>query len=646
MSNIENNEENKIEESTTQEVIDNKTKPSTSGKIKQKILEFWKKLNIYEKITTVGLIVSVLLTVIAYSFGRFVSGFITILSIIILVVSLLMKKDIIKVTKKWISTLLLVLAFVLLIPYFSAFNMISDDYVKFNWNDIALSNILEKPKSSYGEIMANSDDYLSLYVNRTSEEHFNKYIESCVEKGFNIEIEQTGYSFDAYNEDGYKISLYYNDDDKQMHIGIDSAMELGTLKWSESELAQLVPIPQSNVGTIEKDDTESYVVYVGKTSKEDYKRYIDSCIEKGFNVNSNETEEYYSAKNDDSYKISIEYVGNNIMKINVYEQEYDININVECVENLIFSKYNVKVYIDGDYEDTLTHGTTETYKTVLKKGNHTLKFVNDENDDVVGEVKININKNEYFDFKISCTSSKIAVTNKQEKEQEKEEKNEVAQSTMPKITVAMSEEQFKGMEKSEAEQKLREMGFSVFKYDTISAGERADLHNKISSVEIKEWEFGNGDFSIGDTYESDAIVVIWSYKYTEPEKPRPVFYSTNDYETAKKGNTGVYSYKNKKGEYDIYWIINFDEGYVYWFTEGNGENTCDKVKIVSGDLNDKILITWHDSGGNATWGLHFKYVNHPETLVVNDHWGITTEFTTTDLDDALKLRDTKSILNY
>lgn len=646
MSNIENNEENKIEENTAQEVIDNNTQPSTSNKIKKKILDFWNKLNIYEKITTVGLIVSILLTVIAYSFGRFVSGFITILSIIILVVFLLMKKDIIKVTKKWISTLLLVLAFVLLIPYFSAFNVISDDYVKYNWNDITLSNILEKPKSSYGEIMANSEDYLSLYVNRTSEEHFNKYIESCIKKGFNVEIEQTGYYFYAYNEDGYKLSLYYNEDDKQMHIGIESTMELGTLKWSESELAQLVPIPQSTVGTIEKDDTESYVVYVGKTTKEDYKNYIDSCKEKGFDVNSNETEKYYSAKNDDSYKISIEYVGNNIMKINVYEQEFDININVECAENLIFSKYNVKVYIDEDYEDTLIHGTTETYKTILKKGNHTLKFVNDENDDVVGETKINVNKNERFDFKISCTSSKIAVTNKQEKEQEKEEKNEVIQPTMPKITVTMSEEQLKGMDKSEAEQKLREMGFSVFKYDTISAGERDDLHNKISSVEIKEWEFGNGDFSIGDTYESDAIVVLWSYKYTEPEKPRPVFYSTNDYETAKKGNTGVYSYKNKKGEYDIYWIINFDEGYVYWFTEGNGENTCDKVKIVSGDLNDKILITWHSTDGNATWGLHFKYVNHPETLVVNDHWGITTEFTTTDLDNALKLRDNKKIVNY
>ena len=185
---IEENKENKNEESTIQGVVDNNIQPSTSDKIKQNILEFWNKLSIFEKLITVGLIISVMLTIVAYSFGRFVSGFITILSIIIFVVSLLMKKDIVKVTKKWLPTLLLVLAFVFLIPYFTAFNVISEDYVKYNWNDIALSNILAKPKSSYGEIMANSEEYLSLYVNRTSKEHFNKYIESCVEKGFNVEI--------------------------------------------------------------------------------------------------------------------------------------------------------------------------------------------------------------------------------------------------------------------------------------------------------------------------------------------------------------------------------------------------------------------------------------------------------------------------
>lgn len=215
-----------------------------------------------------------------------------------------------------------------------------------------------------------------------------------------------------------------------------------------------------------------------------------------------------------------------------------------------------------------------------------------------------------------------------------------------KITVTMSEDELKKMPTAEAEAKLREMGFTNFEYETLSAGDRSDLDGKIGAVEIKSWLFGNGDFSKGDTYDSDATVVLWSYKYTEPEKPSPVFYSTNDYETAKKGNTGVFSYKNKSGSYDVYWIIDFDEGYVYFFTDGNGEETCDKVKIAAGDLNDRITATWHDGGDQWSWYLHFKYKNHPETLIVNDHNGFATEFTTTDLDDALSVRRTKRIKEY
>ena len=207
----------------------------------------------------------------------------------------------------------------------------------------------------------------------------------------------------------------------------------------------------------------------------------------------------------------------------------------------------------------------------------------------------------------------------------------------------MSEDELKKLPTADAEKKLREMGFTVFKYDTLDAGNRSDLDGKIGAVEIKTWSLGKGDFSKGDTYENDAIVVLWSYKYTEPEKPSPVFYSTNDYETAKKGNTGVFSYKNKSGSYDVYWIVDFDAGCVYNFTHHNGEDFCDKVKIVSGTLNDRITVTWHDGGNQWSWSLHFKYENHPETLVVTDQNGFDIEFTTTDLSDALEIRDTKKI---
>ena len=223
---------------------------------------------------------------------------------------------------------------------------------------------------------------------------------------------------------------------------------------------------------------------------------------------------------------------------------------------------------------------------------------------------------------------------------------EETSNTQPsEITMTMGEDDFKGMNYKEAEKIFREMGFTSFEYRTVDT-ETESAADTICYIEITEWFIGDSDFVKGDKFDIDSTVTFFSYKYEAPAAPSPVFYSTNDYETAKKGNTGVFSYKNKSGSYDIYWIINFDEGYVYWFTEGNGESTCDKVKIVSGDLNDKITVTWHDGGDQWSWYLHFKYVNHPETLVVNDHNGFATEFTTTDLDDALELRNTKKIKEY
>lgn len=210
------------------------------------------------------------------------------------------------------------------------------------------------------------------------------------------------------------------------------------------------------------------------------------------------------------------------------------------------------------------------------------------------------------------------------------------------ITMTMGEDDFKGMNYKEAEKIFRKMGFTSFIYETVET-EDESAADTICYIEITEQFIGDSDFVKGDKFDIDSTVTFYSYEY---EAPSPVFYSTNDYETAKKGSSGVFSYKNKSGSYDIYWIIDFDEGYVYWFTEGNGETSCDKVKIESGNLNNKITATWHDGGDQWSWYLHFEYENHPETLVVNDHNGLATEFTTTSLDDALELRNTKIIKEY
>lgn len=408
---MENVDENKDKEQKKSEnPAENKVEETNSNNtIKDKLVKFWNKLNTFDKFASVGIILFAILSLVAFLLNRIVSGGIAILQIILIVVALLMKKQIIKNIKKWIPIIIMTISFIIIIPYFSLFKINFDDYERIDWNDIVLSNVLERPKSSYGKIISNTNKNLSLYVNNITKSQFADYIKTCKDKGFNIDIEQTGSSFHAYNDAGYKLSLYYYESYKEMHINVDAAMELGTLKWSESELAKLVPVPKSTVGNIEKDDKTSFIAYVGNTTKEDYNDYIISCSNNGFTINSNKTDKQYSAKNEDSYKIYIEYIGNNIMKITIYEPEYDITVEVECVENLIFSQYDVEVYINDSYKGTITHGGTETYNTTLNKGKYSIKFVSAEDNSLTGNVNVDISKNETLKFKISCSSLGISV---------------------------------------------------------------------------------------------------------------------------------------------------------------------------------------------------------------------------------------------
>lgn len=173
---------------------------------------------------------------------------------------------------------------------------------------------------------------------------------------------------------------------------------------------------------------------------------------------------------------------------------------------------------------------------------------------------------------------------------------------------------------------------------------------------------GRTDFKRGDIFTKDVSIIV-TYHLKEEDDPvkkaeaeeearrkeeeeRKVSYSTNNKSTVKNGNAGVYSYQNLGGSYSIYYIIDFDEGYVYYFCHGNEDETCDRVKIVSGDLNDVLIITYHDGEDEWSYGLHFKWKNQPDHLIVQDEDGFEWDYYTTDLEDALDLRDSKKIKDY
>ena len=620
---------------------------SLADKIKDKASDKWRKLNTYSKVTTVAIAVFVLLCLVAFLFGKTAAGIIAVLQIVLTVAALLMKKQIIKVPKSWIHFVALALAVVLLVPYVSLFKLDYGDAEKFAWSDILLADVVPEPESRFGEIIGNSSEYLSLYVYRTSAADYGEYVDACKEKGFTVEADQSEQSYYAYNADGYKLSLYYDESNSKMHIGVDAAEQYGTLVWPDSIIASMLPVPASTTGEITQDDDKGFQAYVSNTPIDEFKNYVAACADRGFNIDAYESDESYSAENSEGYKLSVSYQGNSVISISVDEPEYEVSIEIECVENWAFSKYDVDVYIDDSFEGTIDHGTTETFAVTMSKGTYEIRFVNAEDDEVTGTVVIDIHQDESLRYKISCTSTKIDVETIVGTIAEYGED----EAPMPQSASSYKFDNYEDVQKELTDAGFTNISFEIL-YDIVLGWTD---EGEIENISVD----GKTDFDQGDIFKKDAPIVITYHMKEEddPNKPvesetpnveedSPVFYSTNTYEAAKEGNSGVFSYRDRENSYDIYWIIDFDEGYVYYFTDGNGDSTCDRLKIDSGTLNDKVIITYHDGGDEWSYSLHFKYVDHPETLIMVDQNGFDYKYSTTDLDDALSLRATKTIKDY
>ena len=237
-----------------------------------------------------------------------------------------------------------------------------------------------------------------------------------------------------------------------------------------------------------------------------------------------------------------------------------------------------------------------------------------------------------------------------------------------------------------AEQVLRKAGFSDI---TLLADPDLVLGLFNSDGQVKSISIGTKtSFSSLSYFEADEPVVITYHTYpskvnsekeenptndpilatTVPASPTPrpaptqaptpkptieptpesktVSYSTNDKETAKNGDSGVFSYKSKDGSYDNYIVIDFNAECVYYYSDGNGDETCMRVNIDYGNLNDGLVVTFRDGDTQWSEGLHFNWRNSPEHLILEDNDHFTYDYYSTDLQRAFQIFQTKTVYDY
>ena len=330
-----------------------------------------------------------------------------------------------------------------------------------------------------------------------------------------------------------------------------------------------------------------------------------------------------------------------------------VNITIEISKNLLFSRYDVEFVFNGEKVDTIKHGKSKTFTYDLESGNYTLFFRNAKDNSINTSISMTVDSDMDAEYNIKCESNKLTV---------KPIKFDLKRDLKTdEIKIDFCELDLISADVSKVKSQLMGKGFTnvntVSQYDVDKS---SYYYNDVISVKIN----GKHDYGNGSIFKKNDVVEILFHD-SKPVETTPVttsestkpsetttsssghriyYHSSMDRDIAKQGNTGIYSYRSRGGSYYIYYIVDFNNGYVYRFR--NDEDTGMAARIVSGDLNSYVLLRYKDSSGTWENAVHFKYKNTPDTLILQDDDGFETTFYETDLSEAVKIYKTKTIYDY
>lgn len=191
---------------------------------------------------------------------------------------------------------------------------------KLEWPDGKLGNMIPQIDGVKGEIGYENLDSLYITLEDISENQYLNYIEGCKNKGFSVDVSDNSDSFTAFNDEGYKIDIsYFSSGD--MWITVDAPISMSNFDWPNSDIAKLLPEPSSNYGKIEWEAEYGFVIYVGNTTKAEYKDYVEAVYARGFTVDYNKGDDYFYADNAEGYSVSLKYEDFNTMFVRIDEPE-------------------------------------------------------------------------------------------------------------------------------------------------------------------------------------------------------------------------------------------------------------------------------------------------------------------------------------
>ena len=320
-------------------------------------------------------------------------------------------------------------------------------------------------------------------------------------------------------------------------------------------------------------------------------------------------------------------------------EKYSVKMNVICDKNLIFSKYDVMVYVDDIELEKVDHGGERSFDLSLTEGEHIVRFVSVKDDSVDGTIELNVTGDMEITYKLSCNKDQVEVSTAA-----REEKLEDGRCAVPG-----SASDFKAEQYTDVVKQLKKAGFtniSTEKIEDLIAGILTS-DGEVESVTID----GETDYIKGNDFPSDAEIVI---KYhTFPEKSETV---SSEEESSNESSVSETSGKSEESgkkesskeevksetaesEYELAFVrkLNGYDLYYMFDTDNNkcidfGTNDTGYLSMpYTGDINDTIDINYEEYQEGAH--LKFKYLGGNKAVMIDQN-NIEWEYEKCSVSDA------------
>ena len=237
------------------------------------------------KILLVAILVSIIVAFISFSKSEILIGVIAVIQTLLFGMSWLIKLRVIKEKKDNLHILFIIIGIILFLPQiklsgFSFDNL--DEKDNLDWSVVFLGDEIPEPKSKKINVSVNTEEEFDASIKKVSKNDYYEYVSECKNMGFDNEMKEYSNSFEAYNDNGYYLTIYSYSTSNEIHLILEAPTEMTNLNWDNHDIAKVLPKPDSQRGAFDKENEKRTDVIVGNTSVDEFKNYKELCINSGY----------------------------------------------------------------------------------------------------------------------------------------------------------------------------------------------------------------------------------------------------------------------------------------------------------------------------------------------------------------------------